>query len=70
MGNALVVMSGLGVSARLIGSLGGDNAAEYIINDFHKQGVATDGAVTNKRRALVYIVYSAVREQKDQDVRF
>ena len=30
VGNALVVMSGLGVSARLIGSLGGDNAAEYI----------------------------------------
>ena len=66
VGNALVVMSGLGVSARLIGSLGGDNAAEYIINDFHKQGVSTDGAVTISG-ARSFTSYILLSESKKTD---
>lgn len=66
VGNALVVMSGLGVSARLIGSLGGDNAAEYIINDFHKQGVSTDGAVmiSGARSFTSYILLSESKKTR------
>ena len=44
VGNALVVLSKLGVSAEVIGGLGSDNAGKYIIEDFRKHGVDTKNA--------------------------
>ncbi len=44
VGNALVVISKLGVKAEVIGGFGDDNAADYLIEDFEHLGVATQNA--------------------------
>jgi sugar/nucleoside kinase (ribokinase family) len=44
VGNALVVISKLGVSAEVIGGFGSDNAGKYLIEDFEKYGVKTQNA--------------------------
>ena len=44
VGNALVVMSKLGISAEVIGGFGGDNAGKYLLEDFTRYGVAVDNA--------------------------
>jgi hypothetical protein len=44
VGNALVVISKLGVQAEVIGGFGSDNAGEYILGDFQKYGVGVENA--------------------------
>ncbi len=44
VGNALVVLSKLGVSTQVIGGFGSDNAGKYLIEDFEKYGVSTKNA--------------------------
>ena len=44
VGNALVVMSKLGVKAEVIGGFGGDNAGKYLLDDFKKYGVGVENA--------------------------
>jgi sulfofructose kinase len=44
VGNALVVISKLGVGAEVIGGFGGDNAGKYLLDDFKKYGVGVDNA--------------------------
>ncbi len=44
VGNALVVISKLGVNAEVIGGFGDDNAADYLISDFERLGVFTKNA--------------------------
>ena len=44
VGNALVVISKLGVQAEVIGGFGSDNAGEYILGDFRKYGVGVENA--------------------------
>lgn len=48
VGNALVVMSKLGVQTEVIGSFGGDNAGAYLLDDFKKYGVYADNATVLK----------------------
>ena len=58
VGNALVVISKLGVQAEVIGGFGGDNAGEYLLNDFKKYGVGTENAtlLQEKTSFTSYIV--------------
>ncbi len=42
VGNALVIMSKLGVSAYVLGALADDNAGDYLVEDFKKYNVSTD----------------------------
>ena len=44
VGNALVVMSKLGLNAEVIGGFGSDNAAKYLLDDFKKYGVGVENA--------------------------
>ena len=44
VGNALVVMSKLGLQTEVIGGFGGDNAGKYLLEDFQKYGVGISGA--------------------------
>lgn len=44
VGNALVVISKLGVQAEVIGGFGGDNAGKYLLDDFKKYGVGVENA--------------------------
>ena len=44
VGNALVVMSKLGVSAAVIGGFGSDNAGKYLLEDFVRYGVGVENA--------------------------
>ena len=44
VGNALVVMSKLGVQAEVIGGFGSDNAGKYLLEDFEKLGVGVQNA--------------------------
>ena len=48
VGNALVVMSKLGVKTEVIGGFADDNAGEYLISDFKKYGVGTDSTTVLK----------------------
>lgn len=48
VGNALVVMSKLGVKAQVIGGFGGDNAGAYLLDDFKKYGVGVENATVLK----------------------
>ncbi len=41
VGNALVIMSKLGVKCFVLGALADDNASEYLINDFNRYNVDT-----------------------------
>lgn len=58
VGNALVVMSKLGVTAEVIGGFGGDNAGRYLLDDFRKYGVGVENAkvLTDKTSFTSYIV--------------
>lgn len=42
VGNALVVISKLGVQAEIIGAFGNDNAGRYLLDDFKKYGVVVE----------------------------
>lgn len=44
VGNALVVMSKLGVKTEVIGGFGLDNAGKYLLDDFKKYGVGVENA--------------------------
>ena len=44
VGNALVVISKLGVQAEVIGAFGGDSAGQYLLEDFKKYGVSIENA--------------------------
>lgn len=44
VGNALVVISKLGVKAEVIGGFGSDNASKYLLDDFKKYGVGVENA--------------------------
>ena len=44
VGNALVVMSKLGVQAEIIGGFGSDAAGKYLLDDFKKYGVGVENA--------------------------
>lgn len=61
VGNALVVMSKLGVTAEVIGGFGGDNAGRYLLDDFRKYGVGVENAkvLTDKTSFTSYIVLAA-----------
>ena len=61
VGNALVVMSKLGLSAEVIGAFGGDTAGKYILADFEKYGVDIKNAVIldDKTSFTSYIVLAA-----------
>jgi len=58
VGNALVVMSKLGVSAEVIGGFAGDSAGSYLLGDFKKHGVGTSNATVleGKSSFTSYIV--------------
>ncbi len=44
VGNALVVISKLGVKTEVIGGFGGDSAGKYLLDDFKKYGVGVENA--------------------------
>ena len=44
VGNALVVISKLGVKTEVIGGFGSDNAGKYLLDDFKKYGVGVENA--------------------------
>ncbi len=60
VGNALVVISKLGVRAEVVGGFGDDNAAEYLLNDFERLGVSAKNAkkVKGTNSFTSYIVLS------------
>ncbi len=51
VGNALVVMSKLGVETQVIGGFGGDNAGAYLLEDFKKYGVGIENATVLKDKS-------------------
>lgn len=61
VGNALVVMSKLGVEAEVIGGFGDDNAGAYLLEDFKKYRVGTDNA-TVLRGASSFTSYIVLAE--------
>jgi len=58
VGNALVVISKLGVKAQVIGCFGGDSAGKYLLEDFKKYGVGVQNATVleDKTSFVSYIV--------------
>lgn len=58
VGNALVVMSKLGVSTEIIGGFGDDNTGAYLLDDFKKYGVGIENATVlqNSTSFTSYIV--------------
>lgn len=58
VGNALVVMSKLGVETNVIGGFGGDNAGAYLLEDFKKYNVGVENAtvLADKTSFTSYIV--------------
>ncbi len=60
VGNALVVISKLGIKAEVIGALADDSASEYLIKDFNNFGVETKNLtrVKNTTSFTSYIVLS------------
>lgn len=63
VGNALVVMSKLGVDAQVIGCFGSDNAGKYLIEDFNKYKVDTSN-VTIIDGATSFTSYIVLAEDK------
>ena len=61
VGNALVVLSKLGVQTEVIGGFGGDGAGAYLLNDFKKYGVGVSGATVleDKTSFVSYILLAA-----------
>ena len=60
VGNALVIAQKLGVQTDVLGGFGGDNAGQYLLDDFKKYGVGVENAVTLKNASSFtsYIVLS------------
>ncbi len=58
VGNALVVMSKLGVKTEVIGGFGGDTAGKYLLEDFTRYGVGVENATvcTDATSFTSYIV--------------
>ena len=58
VGNALVVMSKLGLQTEIIGAFGGDEAGRYLLNDFKKYGVGVENTTVlpDKTSFTSYIV--------------
>lgn len=61
VGNALVVMSKLGLKPQVIGGFGGDSAGNYLLEDFKKYGVDVENAtiLKDKTSFTSYILLSA-----------
>ena len=61
VGNALVVMSKLGIKAEVIGAFGGDAAGQFLLNDFKKYGVCVGNTTVLKDRTSFtsYIVLAS-----------
>ncbi|MBQ7363534.1 MAG: hypothetical protein IJW48_03675 [Clostridia bacterium] len=61
VGNALVVMSKLGVSTSVLGAFGTDTAADYLLSDYERWGVDTSSAVrvAGASSFTSYIILSA-----------
>ncbi len=66
VGNALVVMSKLGLRTEVIGGFGSDSAGTYLLEDFKKYGVAVENAtvVENATSFTSYIVLSAEKTSR------
>ncbi|MBO5285302.1 MAG: hypothetical protein J6B16_00215 [Clostridia bacterium] len=62
VGNALVVISKLGVTAEVLGGFGDDASANYLISDFNRYGVLTDN-VTVCRGASSFTSYIVLSEE-------
>ncbi len=60
--NALVVMSKLGVTSEVIGSLANDRSGEFIVSDFNRLGVKTD-RVTIVEGATSFVSYIILSEE-------
>lgn len=58
VGNALVVMSKLGIQTEVIGGFGGDSAGTYLLEDFKKYGVGVENTMVlpDKTSFTSYIV--------------
>ncbi len=63
VGNALVVISKLGVQAEVVGGFGGDSAGEYLLNDFQKYGVGVENATVLKDKTS-FTSYIVLAEDK------
>ena len=63
VGNALVVMSKLGVETEVVGGFGSDNAGKYLLDDFKKYGVKTDNASIIEG-ATSFVSYIVLNEAK------
>lgn len=63
VGNALVVMSKLGVEAEVIGGFGSDSAGKYLLDDFKKYGVKTSNASVIDG-ATSFVSYIVLAEDK------
>ena len=63
VGNALVVASKLGMSAKVIGGFANDEAGKYLIGDFNKYGVNTDSVVI-KDNATSFVSYILLSEKE------
>ena len=63
VGNALVVMSKLGIKCQVIGGFGSDNSGKYLLDDFVKYGVGVDN-VTVVDGATSFTSYIALAEDK------
>ena len=63
VGNALVVMSKLGLQAEVIGGFGGDSAGKYLLDDFKKYGVGIENA-TILENATSFTSYIVLAEDK------
>ncbi len=66
VGNALVVMSKLGVETEVIGAFASDNAGAYLLDDFNKYSVKTENTVVVKDTSsfVSYIVLSDEKQSR------
>ena len=63
VGNALVVISKLGIKAEVIGGFGGDSAGKYLLDDFQKYGVDVQNA-TVLENATSFVSYIVLADDK------
>lgn len=63
VGNALVVMSKLGIETEVIGAFADDNSGVYLLEDFKKYGVGVESAVTVKDTSS-FVSYIILSEEK------
>ena len=66
VGNALVVISKLGVKAEILGAFASDNAGAYLIEDFKKYGVETKNArvISGASSFVSYILISEEKQSR------